>query len=149
MSSRGSEQGYQPKPKIYNIKYDDHPGLLVRARSVDAGTFMRIAALADLEGDPSLDELKDLYSEFAKVLLSWNLLYFEGHPLEGQPVPTTLEGLLSQEWDFLQEIILGWMSAVSGVSAPLDRPSTSGSLSLVESLPMDVSSPNQLNSAAL
>lgn len=135
--------GYRPKAKVYNLTFDDHPGLEVKARSVDTATFMEIAALADRPGDPGTDELDILYVKFADVLVSWNLEYFDEHPKAGEPVPTTLDGLLSQDFDFVQEIILGWMEAVGGVAAPLDQRSTDGSLSLVESLPMEPLSANR------
>lgn len=136
------EPGYRPEPKLYKVTYDDHPGLIVRARSVSAGAFIEIAKLAQ-DQDPGVAETEDLFQKFSDVLVSWNLEFGKGHPEEGEPVPTTLAGLLSQDFDLVNDIIIGWTNAVAGVSAPLAQPSTGGSQYPVESIPMEVLSENR------
>lgn len=153
------EPGYRPEPKLYRVTFDDHPGLVVRARTVSVDKFMAISELADKDGRDA-DDLTMLFTEFARVLTSWNLDYNTDGPVidqetgqrawyVGEPVPTTLEGVLSQDFDFMLQIVLGWMEAVAGVPAPLDQPSSGGPPSLVESLPMEPWSPNQANSPVL
>lgn len=126
--------GYVPKRKVYNIKFDDHEGLEVRATSTSTDAFIRISALA--EDDHSNGDLIMLMTEFATVLKSWNLEE-EGPDDTRVPVPATLEGLMSLELDFVQEIINGWMEAVAGVPAPLEQPlKDTATLLMEESIPM-------------
>lgn len=138
--SRGSEPGYRRERRVYNLTYADHPGLKVRAKSVSAAQFLRISELADVK-DFTPEIAKELLGNFAEVLISWNL---EDEDTDSA-IPCTADGLLSQDFDFVMEILNGWMDAVAGVSAPLAQPSIGGSLSLVESAPMDVQSPPPLN----
>lgn len=78
------------------------------------------------------EDMEEVFGEFAKVLVSWNL-----EDEDGEPVPTTYEGLMSYDFQFVLAVVLGWMQAVAGVPTPLDRPSRDGGPSLVESLPME------------
>jgi hypothetical protein len=130
--------GYKPERKLYTLKFDDHPGLVVRARSCSTKVFFDVAALADLE-NPTDNDLQMLFKEFSNVLMSWNL-----EDEDDQPVPVTLDGLLSQEFDFVMEIIQAWMEAVGGVSTPLEPPSKDGAIILMEaSIPMAPLTENQ------
>lgn len=135
------EPGYRPEPKLYKITFEERPGLIVRAKAATAGAFLKIARLHEQE--PTLEESEDLFRAFAEVLVSWNLEFGDGHELEGELVPTTFDGMMTQSMDLVNEIIVGWMEAVAGISAPLDQPSSGGDLFPVESIPMDVRSQNQ------
>jgi hypothetical protein len=137
--TRGSEPGYRRERKVYNLTYADHPGLKVKAKSVSTEQFLRITELSDAK-DFTPEIAKELLANFAEVLVSWNL-----EAEDGTPVPCTAAGLLGEDFDFVMEILNGWMDAVAGVSAPLAQPSTGGSPSPVESIPMDVLSPPPLS----
>lgn len=133
--TRGTEPGYRRERKAYNLTFADHPGLKVKARSVSAEKFLELTELTEAEFTPTV--AKEMMTTFSEVLISWNL-----QDEDGTPVPCTPEGLLGEDWDFVMEILNGWMDAVAGVSAPLEQPSTAGSPFLVESIPMDVLSPS-------
>ena len=137
------EPGYRPEPKLVRVVYDDHPGLVVRARTVPADVFMTISGYTDKTTDK--DDIAYLFSEFAKVLISWNLEYSDDEEMAGELVPTTVDGLMSRDFDLVLSIVLGWMEAVGGVSVPLDQRSIGGSPSLVESLPMEPLSVSQVS----
>lgn len=140
--ARGTEPGYRRQRKIYKLTFDKHPGLVVRATSVSAGDFLAITELTEQDMTP--DVAKELFARFSSVLLDWNL-----QDEDGTPVPATPEGLLSEDWDFVMEILDAWMDAVAGVAAPLAQPSSGGSPSLMASIPMDVQSPSPPSSAML
>lgn len=130
--------GYTPKRTVYVLEFDKHPGLEVKAVSVSTSAFLTFAKMTQ-EARQSTDAMEKLFSEFAdRALRSWNL-----EDEDGTPVPPTLDGLLSQEFDFVFEIIDAWTDTVAGVSDPLEQPSPGGSPSLVASLPMEVPSQSQ------
>jgi hypothetical protein len=142
--------GYVRARKTYRLVFEDEEfaGLEVVARSASVEAYQRIAGLASrpIANPPTADDLEEidhLYRSFAGLLVSWNLQEGrDGPESEGfaiYDVPATYEGLRSQDLPFATAIILAWMDAVAGVSRPLGRPSTAGSLE--GSLPMEVLSP--------
>lgn len=136
------EPGFRPGRKTYRLEFEDGhdlAGLVVRATSVGTGEFFELSKLAD--GRFGLEEGAELVERFSTHLVSWNL-----EEDDGTPVPATLEGLRSQEFDHVISIIMQWMDAVAGVSAPLAQPSPGGVPSPVESIPMETLSPNLLSS---
>lgn len=141
---RAREPGFRAGRKTYRLVFEDGhdlAGLVVRARSVGTGEFFELSKLAD-QGSFGLDEGAELIARFAQHLVDWNL-----EDEDGVPVPATAEGLNSQDFDLVIAVIMQWMDAVAGVSAPLARPSPGGVPSLVESIPMETLSPNLLSSA--
>lgn len=134
--TRGSEPGYRRERNLYKLVFDQYPGLVVRTRSASAGMVFDVSRLTDLE--PTPDTVEEMFEKFAGVLVSWNL-----ENDEGEPIPATVESLMDEDFDFVMQLIHAWIRAVTGVSAPLEKPSTSGNPSLVESLPMDVLSGNR------
>jgi hypothetical protein len=70
----------------------------------------------------------------AGALVSWNA----EDPDTGMPIPSTMEGIRSQDLDFNLKIINAWTDAIGGVSAPLPETSTAGEPSVEASIPMDV-----------
>lgn len=134
--SRGSEPGYRREPKVYRLVFDEHPGLVVRTRSASAAMVFEVTTLQNAE--LTVATIREMFELFAGVLVSWNL-----QSEEGEPVPATVDGLMGEDFDFVMMVIQAWIEAVTGVSAPLDQPSSSGSPSLVGSLPMEPLSPSR------
>lgn len=139
--------GYVWKGKTYRLVFadDEFAGLEVVAKSASVGAYRRIADLATREfhhppTEDDLAEIDNLFDEFAKVLVSWNLEDEDGDG-KRTPVPPTLEGMHSQDLTLVRQIIWSWMEAVAGISAPLGQPSGGGEQSVEESLPMEVLSP--------
>jgi hypothetical protein len=136
--------GYKRPPKVYKLKFaddDEFAGLEVRAKSVPLGKFLDLTKLVELQGGnigpEELDQIREMFSGFADALVSWNLL-----DEQDQPVPATLDGLMTQDFDFVLPVIIAWMEAVAGVAAPLKTASSSGTTTLEASLPMAPLSPS-------
>ena len=125
--------GYRRQRKVYKLVFadPDMDGLVVRVRSVSVGTFFALAK-ADQQ-----DAIEGLLDVFADALVDWNL-----EDDEGEPVPASLDGVRSQDVDFLMPIMRAWVDAIRQVPGPLGNGSSGGGRSLEASLPMEVRSPS-------
>lgn len=140
--------GYERAPKLYTLKFEDHPGFEVTMKglSIDgflqltrlAGKFagVRLQALTGADLEEALAVIETLFIKFAKSLRQWNLIE------QGEPVPATVEGVRSQDFDFILEITLAWMDAIASVDTPLPPPASSPGSSQDLSLPMEPLSPS-------
>lgn len=130
--------GYKRAGKTFVLKFDDeeYAGLEVEVGSASLGTMLNLQRLSEKlgEGGSNADIINEMMDVFAGRLLSWNLV-----DDQDQPVPTTVEGLSTQDMPFVMALIAAWTQAIAGVSAPLAGSSPSGGTSLEASLPMDVS----------
>lgn len=136
--------GYVRKSKTYRLLFEDPDsdlnGLEVVARSATVATYQRLAALKerDYTAVPTAEDLAEndtIYRSFATVLVSWNLEEPKNPAKPDgptKPVPATYEGLVAQDPEFVDAIILAWMQAVAGSMLPPDLGD------LEESLPMEV-----------
>ncbi len=107
--------GYEPKPKTYRLKFEDHDGLEVVCTSLTIGEFLDAAKLADGAGEGSSDAVTGLLATFAEHLAEWNVTR------KGRPVKPDLAGVKTQHLDFVLEIITAWMGAIASVDNPLPR----------------------------
>lgn len=132
--------GYRVEPRIYRLVFEDRPGLEVRVRSVELGVFLDIIGMAGMDVTrltaANVEEVAHLFDVFAAALVGWNLETGDG------PVPATVEGLRSLEFDFVLELVQAWMDAIASVPGPLGASSNGGDRSLEASLPMAASSPS-------
>lgn len=137
--------GYRHKAKTYTLTFDDYPGLKVVTKSTSVGVLSRMMRLAvefggigtdDLTAE-DVDRMDELFAGFAKALVSWNL-----EDENGTPVPTTVEGVRDQDFDFILSIIMSWADAVSDTPGDLGKGSNSGPLFPEGSLPMAPLSPS-------
>lgn len=135
--------GYKAKKKLYRLKFaagHDLEGLEVTMASVSMGTLLELQEMGNRADEVAKDmnQFRGLVDTFAGSMIGWNL-----EDDFDQPVPTTAEGILAQDPDFIMAIILEWTKAISGVPDPLAAGSTSGGQSLEASLPMaPLSSPS-------
>jgi hypothetical protein len=134
--------GYIRERKVYRLRFEDPEmeGLVVQARSAPVGQFIGLAKLANpgtTVRPEDMEQVDELFRSFAGCLVDWNL-----EDEQGTPVPATLEGLYTQEIDFILQIIFAWIEAVAGVAGPLGQPSSDGGRSLEQSIPMEALSPN-------
>lgn len=135
--------GYKKKATVYKLKFEDPEldGLEVMAKSLPTGELLGLIRMAvslkDEEttnlSEEDLATIEKLFQGFAKALVSWNL-----EDEDGKPVPSTLRGVQSQEFDFVLPIIMAWIQAVAGVDKDLGKDSNSGPSFPVPSIPMDV-----------
>lgn len=135
--------GFQAPRKIYRLTFADPDlaGLEVRARSVSTGEFLQISSLAELAGErgvaTDISEVSKLFAAFAGAIVSWNL-----EDEKGDPIAPDVDGLYSQDFDFVLSIIMAWLEAVASVPDPLGRASSGGERFPEESLPMESLSPS-------
>ena len=107
--------GYRLEPKVYNLKFEDHPGFELIARSVSVDELLTIMRLAGEMGEKTADEqIRDLFGRFARQITGWNL-----EDAEGKAIPHTLKGLLSlDDFGFVMSLITAWVEALSGTTGP-------------------------------
>ena len=141
--------GYVPKRRVFRLRFEDeeYDGLVVKVRSTNVQRlleFMRF--LAGLSDDDltaeDVERFAGLFESFAEVLEEWNVLHADG-PNKGQPVPATLEGIQTQDADFVMDIMRVWFQAVTQPPAPLPATSSAGGPSAVPPLPMEPLSPSR------
>lgn len=131
--------GYKREAKIYRLAFEaeDMAGLVVQARSIPTGQLMELVRVSSaLEGATDGQGLGDLaavgtlFEGLAGALHSWNLENDNG------PVPADLEGLYSQDLDFVLAIVSAWIDAVAGVPEDLGKDSSPTPSTLEAQLPM-------------
>lgn len=134
--------GFVKEQTILKLVWDQdtkYPGLEVRAVESSTAEYLRVAKLSQRDR-LSDEEIESICGMFARRLLSWNL---ETPDSEGvRPVPATLEGLLSQDFDFISAVIVRWATATSKIDEDLGKDSSSGDRSVEASIPMETLSPN-------
>lgn len=137
--------GYRPQRKVYRLTFEDEDmrGLVVRMRTTSLGNLLSVMGLLSIDTSGDLDlkdlaKLAELFETFAAALVEWNV-----EDEQGQPVPATLEGVKTQDADFVMVICRAWAEAISGVPAPLGPPSPDGGPSAAPSIPMEASSPSR------
>lgn len=130
------------KAKKYHLTFDEstgHDGLEATMRSISTANLLLIQKLGSGFNAANLDP--EAFEQLVKILsdsmIEWNV-----EDDDDQPVPTTVEGILSQDPDLIMTIITVWTTAAGGIKAPLGGGSTSGGKSLEESLQMATLSPS-------
>lgn len=134
--------GYHKARQVARLVWPDgHElhGLEIRVKVISVGTYLQYTRIfGDKSAENSDDEVTEIYSDFVDNLISWNL-----EDEEGKPIPQTLEGLFTQELDFINTIIFAWADSLTKVSEELGKGSPSGDRSVEASLPMETLSPSQ------
>jgi hypothetical protein len=135
---------YQPKRKLYQLRFEDYPGFEVTMRGLSIDGFMGLArqaagmqgldvtALKGPELEAAMDKIDGLFTRFAKSLRAWNL-----DDDDGVPVPETVDGVRTQDLDFILEIVMAWMDAIASVDIPLPQPANGSGTFPEGSLPME------------
>lgn len=115
-----------------------YEGAEVFARcSLSIGEYLDFLAVRDAPADEVRPWIEALYGAFARYLVSWNLTK------NGEPVPCTVEGLLSIDRELVRAIIRTWQDTAVDVTGPLGRPSSGGRPSAELSMPMEPLSESQ------
>lgn len=137
--------GYKAQRKSFLLDFEgveDLDGLEVRIRSTSMGSILRLAEIDNIRPSKmSTEDVKTLRSCFeivADCMVEWNL-----EDDNDRPVPSTVDGLLAQDPQFVITIIKAWVRAMTGVAAPLVTPSQDGEQSLEASIPMEILSPSR------
>lgn len=141
--------GYVRKRRVYRLRFEDEEldGLVVKVRSTSVGGLLEFMGFLTMATDDDISaedvgRVTALFERFAEVLEEWNVLYAEG-PNKGQPVPPDLEGVRTQDADFVMDIMRIWFQAVTQPPAPLPATSSAGGPSAAPPLPMEPLSPSR------
>lgn len=141
--------GYQPSRKLYNLQFEDYPGLEVSAAGTSLGRLMHLSSLNVQINEQDEEKRMEVFKFFAGQLVSWNMEHptleetevIEGETVcancnvaEGAPMPCTLESLLCLELSFIMKIIFGWMSAIARVSIPKELTLSDGGKNIEEAM---------------
>jgi len=130
--------GFQAPRRTYSLEFEgeDFDGLVVKVRPPTVGEALANFDLSwmqaeDISEKERLGRLRDLYELFVSRLVSWNL------EVDGELVPTTIDGLLSLDNDFGIRIVRSWLFETSAVPRPLAESSPAGEVPEDLSLPME------------
>lgn len=131
--------GYRPPRKTYNLDFTgtSYEGLEVSMRGPTVGEELEIEAFRTQDGGG-----REIFKVMTGLLIEWNV-----DDEQGQPVPTTFEGVCTQDAAFIMAILDATQEAASGVPDPLPSGSPSGEPSPVVSIPMEPLSPSPESSA--
>lgn len=134
--------GYKRDKKVYKLSFSDPEmaGLEVRTRGLGVGELMELSRLVDMptvtREDKEAKTRRSVESLFSAIV-SWNL-----EDENGNPVEPTLENLYREDEEFVATLLVAWMTAVAGVSPPLNQQSSAGKPSVEASIPMELLSEN-------
>lgn len=125
--------GYKAKLRTYDLPLgEEFDGLEVTARGVTVGKYLR---LVGADGEPV--PLSYAIEEFARALVSWNLVEDDGTT----PVPATAEAVQALDKDLVLAMSAVWLDCLNGrVPRPLESSSPDGGPSPEAQIPMDVQS---------
>jgi hypothetical protein len=118
--------------------------IVMRRPNVDESMFIGQFYATDHKKAPRERQQADLdrlYEIVAGRMIEWNM------EIDGKPVPPTVQGVREIDGGLLGTILGAWLKGAAMVSAPLGPTSSDGEDSAValESIPMEVSSPNHTN----
>ena len=106
--------GYRRSRKLYDLTFEDFPGLEMRCTSLPVGDLLEILQLAEsLGARPKPEQVDDLFGRFAEHIVSWN---YEDE--EGAALKPDLETLKGEDFDFVTKLISGWAQAIAGAPDP-------------------------------
>jgi len=134
--------GFEAPETAYKLNFagTELDGLEVTVRELSIGDFLKLTTLAGAAEDPAAaaQGADEMFRTLAGALVSWNL------ERDGEPVPTTYDGVTSYGLGFMMKIVSAWLSAMSDVTPPLPGGSSSGATSgLEQSIPMAPLSPSR------
>lgn len=133
--------GYRRHRQVVSLVWpegDELHGLKIEAKAIPVGMYLKFTTVFGQPGSSdNEDEVRAIYASFADSLVSWNL-----EDEDGESVPATLEGLFTQELDFINRLVWAWAQSLTTVPEDLGKESPSGETSPEASLPMEPLSPN-------
>lgn len=123
---------FKRRRKVYNLDFEgtEYDGLRVKVRGLTTGEYLDLVSFSasSEEGDSATEEMLKM---FASHLVAWNLEDEES----GELVPTTYEGIKSNDFGMNMAIIGAWTDALVSVPEKSEKKSGSGEPVLVELIP--------------
>ncbi len=136
--------GYRPPSTGQKLDFAGtaYEGLEVTVDAASMAVMLSVtelfAAASERNNAEAAAAMRELLAAFASVLESWNT----EDRKTGDPVPATLDGLLSQDTDFVMAIIGAWLTGTMQADDDLGKGSPSGATSEEERIPMEPLSPS-------
>lgn len=111
--------GFQRKRKVYKLDFagTEYDGLEVKVGGLTTGEWLELVGLSGSDEDDGGKETERMLRFFADHLKSWNL------EEDGEPVPTTFEGIVANDLSMNMTIINAWTSALQSVSEETEKKS--------------------------
>lgn len=113
---------FQRKRKVYKLDFTgtEYDGLEVKVGGLTTGEYLELVGLSapgSVDDDETGRETERMLRFFTAHLKSWNL------EDDGEPVPTTFEGVTSNELAMNMAIINAWTGALTAVSEETEKKS--------------------------
>lgn len=139
--------GFRRDRPTYRLKFHDPElaGLVITVHSTSMAELIGLAeGAALLDQNDSTTLLKgsvETFRPFVNALVEWNL-----EDADGVPTPMTLEGFMSHDMNLVLQVMKAYQDALTAVPRPLQKPSGNGRQFPEVSMPMEIQSPNPMNS---
>lgn len=126
---------FKRRRKVYHLDFagTEYDGLEVKVRGLTTGEYLELVSLSapGTEGDSR--ENDGLIRLFTSHLVTWNLVDEDTNEL----VPTTFDGVKSNDIRMNMAIIHAWTDAMVDIPADTEKKSVLGDSSLVASIPTE------------
>lgn len=124
--------GYRRKRKTYLLDFSETEwdGLQVRVKGLTTGEYLQIVSLSGSTAEDN-KETEMMLRMLASHIVSWNL------EEDGEPIGTSFEEIKENDFLMNMAIVNAWVGAISNVPDDVAKKSTTGSDSLVESIPTE------------
>lgn len=130
--------GFQPSHDIYELVFEEYPGLEIMAKGTSLGKLLDIGSINVNLNEKDQEKTTRVFKFISKRIITWNI----EHPaldeddfdeeieinedtvcprcglLPGMPLPTTVKGLMCLDMRFVMQIFFGWMQAVARLPLP-------------------------------
>lgn len=127
---------FKRKRKVYKLDFEgtEYEGLEVKVRGLTTGEYLEIVSLSAPGAGEGDKETEGMLRMFANHLVAWNLEDEE----TGELVPTTYEGVKTNDFVMNMYIVNAWTNALASVPASTEKKSVTGESPLVESIPTEM-----------
>lgn len=125
---------FKRKRKVYNLDFSgtEYDGLQVKVRGLTTGEYLEIISLS-VPTDEGAKETEGMLRMFASHLVEWNLVDDD----TALAVPTTYEGVISNDFVMNMSIVNAWTDAIANVPERTEKKSVAGDPPLVASIPTE------------
>lgn len=125
---------FKRKRKIYRLDFSgtEYDGLEVRVRGLTTGEYLELVSLSAPGTEGEAKETDGMLRLFSTHIVSWNLV-----DDDDEPVPTTFDGIKSNDLTMNMAIIGAWTDSMVAVPEKTEKKSLPGDSSLVASIPTE------------
>jgi hypothetical protein len=130
-----NSMAFKRKRKVYKLDFEgtEYDGLEVKVRGLTTGEYLELVSLSAPGTEGDAKETDGMLQLFASHLISWNLVDEDNN----EPIPSTFEGIKTNDLTMNMFIVNAWTSAMVEVPTETEKKSLTGDVSLVESIPTE------------